>query len=49
MKTLDRILIIIGCVTAILALAASVAAVLAFLTKQREDEELEQYLECAIQ
>ena len=49
MKTLDRVLIIIGCLTAILALAASVAAVLVFLNKQREDEELERYLEGAIQ
>lgn len=40
---------VIGCITAAIALIAAVTAVLSYFDKKKEDEELEEYLEGAIQ
>ncbi len=49
MKSLDKLLMIIGIITTVLAMAATIAAVLTVLNRQKEDAELEEYLEGAIQ
>ena len=49
MKCLNKVLTIIGCITAIVAVAAAAFAVLSYFDKKKEDAELEEYLEGAIQ
>ena len=49
MKSLDKLLMIIGILTTVLALFATVATVLSVLNRRKEDAELEEYLEGAIQ
>ena len=49
MKNMNKLFAIIGCVTAVIAAIVAVAAVLNHLEKKKEDAELEEYLEAAIQ
>ena len=49
MKKGSKLAIIIGIVAAVAAVAASVCALLLYLDKKRDDEELEHYLDCSIQ
>ena len=49
MKCLNKVLTIIGCITAIVAVVAAAFAVFSYFDKKKQDAELEQYLEGAIQ
>ena len=45
MKCLNKVLTIIGCITAAVAVIAAAFAVFSYFDKKRQDEELEEYLE----
>ena len=49
MKCLNKVLTIIGCITAIVAVVAAAFAVFSYFDKKMQDAELEEYLEGAIQ
>ena len=49
MKCLNKVLTIIGCITAIVAVVAAAFAVFSYFDKKKQDAELEEYLEGAIQ
>ena len=49
MKCLNKVLTIIGCITAIVAVVAAAFAVFSYFVKKKQDAELEEYLEGAIQ
>ncbi len=49
MKKGSKLAVFIGIIAAVAAVAASVTALLLYLDKKREDEELEHYLDCSIQ
>lgn len=49
MKKGTKLALFIGLITAIAAVAASVTALLLYLDRKRDDEELEHYLDCSIQ
>lgn len=49
MKTGSKLAIFVGIVAAVAAVVASVSALLLYLDKKRDDEELEHYLDCSIQ
>lgn len=49
MKKGSKLAIFIGVVAAIAAVVASLSAVLLYLDKKRDEEELEHYLDCSIQ
>jgi len=49
MKNGSKLAILVGIVAAIAAVVASVSALLLYLDKKRDDEELEHYLDCSIQ
>ena len=49
MKCLNKVLTIIGCITAIVAVVAAAFAVFSYFDKKKQDAELEEYLEVAIQ
>ena len=49
MKCLNKVLTIIGCITAIVAVVAAALAVFSYFDKQKHDAELEEYLEGASQ
>ncbi len=49
MKKGSKLAILVGIVAAIAAVAASLSAILLYLDKKRDDEELEHYLDCSIQ
>lgn len=49
MKCLNKVLTIIGCITAIVAVVAAAFAVFSYFEKKKQDAELEEYLEGAIQ
>ena len=49
MKNLNKIFAIVGCITAVVAAIVAAAAVLNYFEKKKQDAELEEYLEGAIQ
>lgn len=49
MKKGTKLALLIGIVTAVAAVIASLTALLMYLDKKRDEEELEQYLDGAIQ
>ncbi len=49
MKKGSKLALVIGVVAALAAFVTSVVALLLYLDKKREDEELEHYLDCSIQ
>ncbi|MCI8921039.1 hypothetical protein AALD01_05975 [Oscillospiraceae bacterium 21-37] len=49
MKKGSKLAILIGVVAAIAAVVASLSALLLYLDRKRDDEELEHYLDCSIQ
>jgi len=49
MKKGSKLAVFIGVIAAIAAVVASVSALLLYLDKKRDDEELEHYLDCSIQ
>ena len=49
MKCLNKVLTIIGCITAIVAVVAAAFAEFSYFDKKKQDAELEEYLEGAIQ
>ena len=49
MKCLNKVLTIIGCITAIVAVVAAAFAVFSYFDKKKQDAELEEYLGGAIQ
>ena len=49
MKKGTKLTLLIGLITAIAAVAASVTALLLYLYHKRDEEELEHYLDCSIQ
>ena len=49
MKNGSTLAILVGVVAAIAAVVASISALLLYLDKKRDDEELEHYLDCSIQ
>ncbi len=49
MKKGSKLAILVGVVAAIAAVVASISALLLYLDKKRDDEELEHYLDCSIQ
>lgn len=49
MKCLNKVLTIFGCITAIVAVVAAAFAVFSYFDKKKQDAELEEYLEGAIQ
>lgn len=49
MKKGSKLAILVGVIAAIAAVAASLSAILLYLDKKRDDEELEHYLDCSIQ
>ena len=49
MKCLNKVLTIIGCITAIVAVVAAAFAVFSYFDKKKQDAEMEEYLEGAIQ
>lgn len=49
MKKGNKLALLIGILAAAAALMASVTALLLYLDRKREDEELEHYLDCSIQ
>ena len=49
MKKGSKLAVFIGVVAAIAAVVASISALLLYLDKKKDDEELEHYLDCSIQ
>ncbi len=49
MKKGSKLAIFIGVIAAVAAVVASLSALLLYLDKKKEDEELEHYLDCSIQ
>ena len=49
MKKGYKIAIILGAVMAVVAVVASITALMLYLDKKKSDEELEEYLDCSIQ
>ena len=49
MKKGSKLAILIGVVAEIAAVVASLSALLLYLDRKRDDEELEHYLDCSIQ
>ncbi len=49
MKKGSKLALFIGVVAAIAAVVASISALLLYLDKKKDDEELEHYLDCSIQ
>ncbi len=49
MKKSSKLAVFIGIVAAVAAVVAALTAVLLYLDKKRDDEELEHYLDCSIQ
>lgn len=49
MKKGSKLALILGIVAAVAAVVASITALLLYLDKKRDDEELEHYLDCSIQ
>lgn len=49
MKCVSKLMTILGCITAIVAAIVAAGAVLSYLDKKKEDEELDRYLEGSIQ
>ena len=49
MKKGSKLAILIGVVAAIAAVVAYLSALLLYLDRKRDDEELEHYLDCSIQ
>ncbi len=49
MKKGSKLAILIGVVASIAAVVASLSALLLYLDRKRDDEELEHYLDCSIQ
>ena len=49
MKKGTKLTLLIGLITAIAAVAASVTALMLYLEHKRDEEELEHYLDCSIQ
>ncbi len=49
MKKGSKLALFIGILTAVAAVVASLSALLIYLDKKRDDEELEHYLDCSIQ
>ncbi len=49
MKSLSKVLTIIGCITAAVAIIAAAFAVFSYFDKKKQDAELEEYLEGSIQ
>lgn len=49
MKKGSKLAILVGVVAAIAAVVASLSALLLYLDRKRDDEELEHYLDCSIQ
>ena len=49
MKKRTKLTLLMGLITAIAAVAASVTALLLYLDHKRDEEELEHYLDCSIQ
>ncbi len=49
MKKGSKLAILIGVVAAVAAVVASLSALLLYLDRKRDDEELEHYLDCSIQ
>ncbi len=44
-----KLALLIGIVVAVASIVASLTALLLYLDKKRDDEELEEYLDCSIQ
>ena len=49
MKKGSKLAVFIGIVAAVAAVVAALSAVLLYLDKMKDDEELEHYLDCSIQ
>ncbi len=49
MKKGSKLALFIGLVAAVAALVAALSALMLYLDKKRDDEELEHYLDCSIQ
>ena len=49
MKKGTKLTLLVGIITAIAAVAASVTALLMYLDHKKDEEELEHYLDCSIQ
>ena len=49
MKKGSKLAVFIGIVAAVAAVVADLSAVLLYLDKKKDDEELEHYLDCSIQ
>ena len=49
MKKGSKLALFIGVVAAIAAVVASISALLLYLDKKKDEEELEHYLDCSIQ
>ena len=49
MKKGSKLALLIGIVAAVAALVAALSALLLYLDKNKDDEELEHYLDCSIQ
>lgn len=49
MKKGSKLAVFLGVVAAVAALVAAVTALLVYLDKKKDDEELEHYLDCSIQ
>ena len=49
MKKGSKLALFIGLVAAVAALVAALSALMQYLDKKRDDEELEHYLDCSIQ
>lgn len=49
MKKGSKLALFIGAIAAVAAIVSAVVAVLMYLEKKRDDEDLEHYLDCSIQ
>lgn len=49
MKKGNKIALLIGLLSAVAAVVAAVTAILVYLDKKKQDEDLEHYLDCSIQ
>ncbi|WP_322183568.1 hypothetical protein [Neglectibacter caecimuris] len=49
MKKGSKLAVFIGVIAAVAAVVASLSALLLYLDKKRDEEELEHYLDCSIQ
>ena len=49
MKNGSKLAVFIGVIAAVAAVVASLSALLLYLDKKRDEEELEHYLDCSIQ